>query len=126
MLSLVLLGSITFVTASSASSCYTGSYRVAIPPFNGCSGFRNCDIGHFCSEGKRFECPAGYYGDAIGLLNASCSGACAPQLGARDQMPYHAETRICIALLVVVRLFLFHWDIIQWINTDSTHRARNQ
>jgi hypothetical protein len=36
-----------------------------------------CSIGYYCpGDGLAFQCPAGRYGNASGLLNDSCSGVC--------------------------------------------------
>jgi len=36
-----------------------------------------CDIGHYCLDGERFECPPGTYGDSTMLTSDTCSGVCA-------------------------------------------------
>lgn len=59
-------------------NCYDGSYAVRLPPFDSCSGFRKCDVGHYCENGLKLPCPAGYYGDSIGLNSSKCSGSCPP------------------------------------------------
>lgn len=59
-----------------ALSCYDGSYSVKLPPFNKCSGFRNCELGHFCINGIMQKCSAGLFGGTIGLNNSLCSGNC--------------------------------------------------
>jgi hypothetical protein len=60
----------------SADDCMLGSYRSVHPPFGACSGFRVCELGFFCEDGVRTPCPSGFYGDAVKLLNSSCSGYC--------------------------------------------------
>ena len=35
-----------------------------------------CPIGSYCTNGERFDCPAGRYGGRVGLLNKTCSGLC--------------------------------------------------
>lgn len=35
-----------------------------------------CPLGYWCSEGVKYTCPAGTYGSATGLSDASCSGLC--------------------------------------------------
>ena len=37
----------------------------------------HCEQGHWCSGGKRYECPSGRYGATLGLTTPSCSGQCA-------------------------------------------------
>jgi hypothetical protein len=37
---------------------------------------RVCEIGFYCVEGQRFECPPGRYGDTAGLPTNLCSGQC--------------------------------------------------
>ncbi|RYH10771.1 hypothetical protein EON65_39170, partial [archaeon] len=59
------------------SSCYDGSYRVSLPPFGPCSGFRPCEPGFHCNNGVKSPCPAGFYGDRPGLNSSMCSGQCA-------------------------------------------------
>ena len=59
-------------------SCYRGAYAVPSMPFGACSGFRPCDIGHYCLDGRKYPCPAGSYGASVGLDNSSCSGQCSP------------------------------------------------
>ncbi|CAM9745585.1 unnamed protein product, partial [Discosporangium mesarthrocarpum] len=39
-------------------------------------GFRTCEPGFFCTNGKRTPCPAGTYGDRAGITESSCSGFC--------------------------------------------------
>lgn len=36
-----------------------------------------CPVGEYCTEGRRFKCPSGRYGDIEGQSSASCSGLCA-------------------------------------------------
>lgn len=35
-----------------------------------------CEIGHYCQDGLRFQCPEGTYGSAAGLTTASCTAPC--------------------------------------------------
>ena len=35
-----------------------------------------CPKGSYCQQGRKFHCPAGSYGNQIGLLNQRCSGFC--------------------------------------------------
>ena len=35
-----------------------------------------CDMGHYCTSGVRFTCPAGTFGSTSELKDASCSGPC--------------------------------------------------
>jgi hypothetical protein len=35
-----------------------------------------CESGRFCTAGVAWECPAGRYGAAAGLLSSACSGVC--------------------------------------------------
>lgn len=58
------------------SSCYNGTYVVSDPPYGVCSGFRTCSLGHYCIDGKMKPCPAGTYGNTVGLFSKVCSGAC--------------------------------------------------
>ena len=37
---------------------------------------RICESGHFCVDGKRFECPPGVYGSSEGLRTIECDGSC--------------------------------------------------
>lgn len=41
-----------------------------------CAGYRKCEVGFYCENGERIECPAGYFGGKTGLLNSECSGKC--------------------------------------------------
>jgi hypothetical protein len=36
-----------------------------------------CGPGSYCSQGLRFDCPSGTYGDVPLLSSAACSGMCA-------------------------------------------------
>ena len=54
----------------SSTSCYEGTYKVASPPYGKCSGYRVCEIGKYCVNEKMHSCPAGYYGNAVGLSRA--------------------------------------------------------
>jgi hypothetical protein len=44
-----------------ASACFVGSYRVFLPPYNSCAGFRDCPRGSYCVGGVKRVCPAGRY-----------------------------------------------------------------
>lgn len=68
--------SYTKVSNSKEKSCYDGSYQVTSPPFNSCSGFRDCEIGYYCKHYKKYLCPAGTYGNEIKLETEVCSGKC--------------------------------------------------
>jgi hypothetical protein len=57
-------------------SCYEGAYTVQSPPFNACAGFRDCEPGHYCSDGVRRPCPPRTYGNTSLLTDSSCSGVC--------------------------------------------------
>jgi hypothetical protein len=35
-----------------------------------------CEYGHYCTGGVKYQCPAGRYGNAFGLHNKNCSGVC--------------------------------------------------
>jgi hypothetical protein len=61
-----------------AAACVDGSYAVKLPPFGPCSGYRSCEPGFYCVDGKKFLCPEGTYGDAISLNSSRCSGPCPP------------------------------------------------
>jgi hypothetical protein len=57
--------------------------RISIPNYpqidtdaNARTGQELCEAGFYCSDGVRYLCPAGTYGSALGLSNASCSGDC--------------------------------------------------
>lgn len=71
-----LFGLIRQTATSDTASCYDGAYRVALPPFNNCAGFRNCEPGYFCVDGIRSICPAGVYGNSSSLNSPACSGVC--------------------------------------------------
>jgi hypothetical protein len=58
------------------SNCYFGTYIVQQPPFGSCSGFRVCEKGYYCSNGIKYPCPAGKYGDTEGNTNETCNGLC--------------------------------------------------
>jgi hypothetical protein len=58
------------------NGCYSGAYQVAIPPFNDCAGFRDCEPGYYCINGKKTICPSGYYGDRPRLNSTTCSDRC--------------------------------------------------
>lgn len=38
---------------------------------------RECELGHYCTGGVKFQCPAGSFGAGRGLQTAQCSGKCA-------------------------------------------------
>eukprot|EP01041_Mallomonas_annulata_P008856 gene8856-18351_t len=56
--------------------CSIGSYRSKIGPWNECSGFKTCEQGSYCTDGFKYDCPAGTYGNRFGLSNSSCAGPC--------------------------------------------------
>jgi hypothetical protein len=35
-----------------------------------------CPQGSYCMNGKKYACPAGSYGDHVGLYNETCNGKC--------------------------------------------------
>lgn len=35
-----------------------------------------CEPGYLCKLGIRYPCPAGFYGEAYGLMTSTCTGAC--------------------------------------------------
>ena len=37
-----------------------------------------CERGHYCEQGVKYECPMGYYGGDLGLTDPLCSGMCDP------------------------------------------------
>jgi hypothetical protein len=63
-------------TAAGSVDCYDGAYRVPLPPFDNCSGYRKCEIGHYCENGIKNMCPSGFYGSSPGLNSSLCSGLC--------------------------------------------------
>lgn len=66
------------------NSCQKGTYRIErgrdgrLSWDSGCSGYKKCDKGYYCTENdyKRHPCPAGTYGNKIGLITSICSGLC--------------------------------------------------
>ncbi len=58
--------------------CQGGACDTLPPPTDVHSDEHQCELGHYCNNGTRYDCPAGTFGDRWGLLNASCSGLCAP------------------------------------------------
>jgi hypothetical protein len=58
------------------NNCYTGAYIVKSPPFGECSGFRHCEVGHYCQNGLKASCNAGSFGSSVRLSNSTCSGLC--------------------------------------------------
>ena len=63
-------------TDQSVTGCTVGAYRVLSEPFNGCSGWRWCGVGHYCADGARRDCPPGAYGASETLSTSKCSGLC--------------------------------------------------
>jgi hypothetical protein len=41
-----------------------------------CAGFLECPQGHYCVNGLKGKCPAGYFGNSTGLSSNICSGVC--------------------------------------------------
>ena len=39
-------------------------------------GRAECPVGHYCTNGEKRECPAGYYGSTVKLSSATCTGLC--------------------------------------------------
>ena len=37
---------------------------------------RTCELGYYCIESRRYECPAGRYGDDRGITSPTCTGDC--------------------------------------------------
>lgn len=56
---------------------WPGYYSVTSTNGVNLDGQRPCDLGSFCVDGKRFECPAGRYGDKTAETSPLCSGLCA-------------------------------------------------
>ena len=61
-----------------AQNCYIGSYRASQGPWNGCAGYKTCEEGNYCIEGRKFSCPPKTFGGRSGLTTAECSGDCPP------------------------------------------------
>ena len=40
------------------------------------TGIEICPLGHYCTGGVKYECPAGSYGSSEGLTSSECSGLC--------------------------------------------------
>lgn len=62
--------------ADITENCYDGAYRVKLPPFDACSGFRKCEMGHYCTGGSKYPCPAGTFGNTGSLNSSKCTGPC--------------------------------------------------
>ncbi|CAM9176752.1 unnamed protein product, partial [Choristocarpus tenellus] len=45
-------------------------------PWGQCAGFKTCQVGYFCVDGRRTPCPGGTFGDSPGETKSSCSGYC--------------------------------------------------
>lgn len=73
---LLLIACINLLPLDADASCYDGEYAVPKPPFGRCAGFRPCEPGNYCVEGKRRACTAGYFGNTSSLNSSSCSGLC--------------------------------------------------
>eukprot|EP00939_MAST-03C_sp_MAST-3C-sp1_P003338 g3338.t1 len=54
---------------------------------------RICEPGHFCVDGKRFECPPGVYGSSDGLRSIECDGSCSAGYfcDAKSTLPTQSE-----------------------------------
>lgn len=62
---------------ANVNSCYVGSYRSTVGPYNQCAGYVHCEKGYYCSlDNIKRPCPSGRYGNIVGLYNESCSGSC--------------------------------------------------
>ena len=70
------LGYYTFSHAMTNLGCESGSCNVVPVPTDIHSDEHQCELGHYCINGTRYNCPAGTYGGEWGLSNASCSGPC--------------------------------------------------
>lgn len=52
LISFVLAELLIFAIAKSdPGTCYAGSYKVEVPPFDACFGHRICEPGHYCLDG---------------------------------------------------------------------------
>ncbi len=51
--------------------------RIGISENTTRTSWRNCPPGHFCSEGKLFQCPGGFWGNKSNEFRPTCSGPCA-------------------------------------------------
>lgn len=78
LLLFVLFSFVCLQTFCISLDCENGAYRVKEPPFNDCSGFRNCEEGYYCLDGIKYVCPAGYFGNQTLLNDSTCSGPCPP------------------------------------------------
>ena len=72
----ILRASISSTLNVMPNNCMVGSYRSTTGPFNGCSGFKTCELGYYCKDLVRFPCPPGRYGSSTALQNSTCSGEC--------------------------------------------------
>jgi hypothetical protein len=55
----------------------TGYYSLGSEDVNLRTSQKQCEPGFYCSEGVRYDCPAGRYGNAFGLSKRECGGVCA-------------------------------------------------
>ena len=54
----------------------TGYYTTGGMSSSTRTGQAICEVGHYCVDGVRAECPAGRYGDSQGLFTARCTAGC--------------------------------------------------
>jgi hypothetical protein len=69
-------GYYTFSHYTTDSRCDSGSCNIMPVPTNIHTDEHQCELGHYCVNGTRYNCPAGTFGGVWGLVNASCSGPC--------------------------------------------------
>lgn len=49
----------------------------SLSPSSSCRiGVRQCGLGTYCVNGTVYDCPAGRYGNSLGLSSPLCSGVC--------------------------------------------------
>lgn len=95
----ILASTTTKISQSKTTNCYLGEYVVASPPFGNCAGYRPCEKGYYCEEGKRLQCPAGFFGNSTSLSSSICSGECPPghycPIGTVNPIPCDSSSTYC-------------------------------
>lgn len=50
--------------------------RIGFPENRTRTGWKDCPPGHFCTDGKLFQCPGGFWGNISNEFRPTCSGEC--------------------------------------------------
>ena len=66
----------SYTSSTQAADLGSGMVHAVADELGGFAAQAVCPLGSYCIEGMRHACPAGRFGNVVGIVNASCSGMC--------------------------------------------------